>query len=150
MKNKIKENKLLINQKKKKNEERQHTWGWEEKRLLDFSWEEEREEKRTREKRVCERKRRKKKMKPCLFWFWYFNLVSSMELPRTFHFVSKVKWKFLTFIKSLRKLPPNIIDDFLLRWWCCWEKKRWTIKRTLIISALRSKQFSWWIEYDYR
>ena len=55
---------LLINQKiKKKNEERQHILGWEEKTILDVGLEWERKEMKKREKQVCER-RKKKKMKP--------------------------------------------------------------------------------------
>jgi len=51
--------------------------------MLDFGWEEVREEKKKIEKWLDsvreEERRRKKKMKPCLFWFKYFNLVLTMK-----------------------------------------------------------------------
>ena len=58
---------------KKKNEERQHTLGWEEKRILDLKWEWERREEKERETSVLE-----KKMKPwsiviIVFYFSFYQ-----------------------------------------------------------------------------
>ena len=151
-KKKTKKNTLFI-KKKKKNKEKQHTFGWEEKKMLELGWEGEKEEKIKKEKQVCERKR----WRPNLSWFWYFILVFTNRITdeqlniNIFNifvcdFVYKFKWKFSTYVKIFRK-PFQILPmafHFVVN---SVMKKKWTVKKSLIITAWRSEQFSWSLKY---
>jgi len=71
-----------VNKPKKKNEERQHTLGWEEKRMLDLGFEGWREKRRERERNRWVREKKKREEEEVLvshgwgllFWFLLIGL----------------------------------------------------------------------------